>query len=584
MAILRRQDCMGWPAVGLVMWTLLANDVHGQVPPVPLPPIDPTGRSGEPPPLREERPLKPKPQPLVPPPAPPAAEEKGRLPAVRVFVREFRLTGNTVFTDEELGEVTASYVNRELTTEDLESIRLGLTRRYVERGYVTSGAIIPDQAVTDGVIRIQIIEGILTRIVIEGTENFWPYYFRNRIALGAGPPVNVNTLQERLQLLQQDPRLIRLNAELRPGVVRGESELHVKVAEASPYRAWLVFNNYQSPSVGAERGLGTVSHQSLTGNGDVFTFTYGHSQGVDLMADVSYTLPLTAYDTTLTGSYRRNQFGVTEDPFKALSISSESEIIGFSLRQPIYRTVNQQITIALTGEYLYNKVTIFDAVPFNLPGFQRGVAQVAALRFTPEWVHRTRSSVLAARSRFSVGLNVLDATIDAGGRNDPDGQFFSWLGQVQAVKRLDRWWGVQVLGRFDVQLADDRLFALEQYPVGGRFTVRGYRENTFVRDNAIVASLEARVPVIQSARGEDILQIAPFLDYGSAWNSKDETSPAPSARGFLASVGVGLRWNILPQNRARFEVYWGAQLNHIDQGEGNLQDNGIHLQVVAQPF
>jgi hypothetical protein len=39
---------------------------------------------------------------------------------------------------------------------------------------------------------------------------------------------------------------------------------------------------------------------------------------------------------------------------------------------------------------------------------------------------------------------------------------------------------------------------------------------------------------------------------------------------------------ILPQERARFEVYWGQQLNHVRGGEGNLQDHGIHLQLVVQ--
>jgi len=67
-----------------------------------------------------------------------------------VFVREIRVTGNTVFTPAELTEVTDSYVNRALTVEDLEALRLALTRYYVTRGYVNSGAIIPDQTVTEG--------------------------------------------------------------------------------------------------------------------------------------------------------------------------------------------------------------------------------------------------------------------------------------------------------------------------------------------------------------------------------------------------------------------------------------------------
>ena len=34
-----------------------------------------------------------------------------------------------------------------------------LTLAYIERGYVTSGAVIPDQTIEDGVILIEVIEG-----------------------------------------------------------------------------------------------------------------------------------------------------------------------------------------------------------------------------------------------------------------------------------------------------------------------------------------------------------------------------------------------------------------------------------------
>ena len=130
----------------------------------------------------------------------------------------------------------------------------------------------------------------------------------------------------------------------------------------------------------------------------------------------------------------------------------------------------------------------------------------------------------------------------------------------------------------DMQFANDRLFPLEQVPVGGRFSVRGYRENTLIRDNAFLASIETRYPVMHYASGEDLLQFAQFVDMGRSWNAKG-TTPDPQT---LASVGLGVRWNILPRDRARFELYWGVPLNHVPHPPGNLQDHGIHLQLVIQ--
>ena len=568
---------------GSAMLTMLAGaSVYAQQ---PLPPIfDPTGRSGEPPaPLKKEfKPPTPAPLPTLPVvPEPPEGDVKKSLGQIQVFASYIHVTGSTIFSDAELAEVTAPYTNRILTTEGLERLRLALTLLYVNKGYITSGAIIPDQDVTFGVINVQIVEGTLARIDVEGHNWFRAGYLRDRIERGTQTPLRLDPLQERLQFLQQDPRIERINAELRSGDKRGDSILHVNVKETSPWKAWMDFNNYQTPVVGAERGLATIAHQNVTGNGDAFSFTYGRSRGVNPIIDTSYSLPLNRYDTTFIASYRRNDFLVIADPFRSLDLNAESEIIGFTVRQPLYRTLTDEFAVAITGEHLSNKVTsVFDTAGLPslfIPGSSNtGVSTVSALRFIQEYVHRTSTSVIAARSRFSVGLDVLSATNNSGPL--PDGQFFSWLGQAQAVKRFDDWWGMQLLGQMSLQLANDRLFPLEQIPVGGRFSVRGYRENTLIRDNAFLASIESRFPLIRYVTGEPLLQFAQFVDLGRAWTAKGVT-PDPQT---LASVGLGLRWSILPRDRARFELYWGLPLNHVPHPPGNLQDHGIHLQLVVQ--
>jgi hemolysin activation/secretion protein len=569
--------------LGVAMLTMLGGtSTYAQQ---ALPPIfDPTGRSGEPPaPLKKEfKPPTPVPLPTLPVvPVPPEGEVTKPLGQIQVFASYIHVTGSTVFSDAELAEVTAPFKNRTLTTEDLERLRLALTLLYVNRGYITSGAVIPDQDVKFGVITVQIIEGSLAQIDVEGHDWFRAGYLRDRIERGAQTPLRLEPLQERLQLLQQDPRIERINAELRPGEKRGDSIMQLKVKEASPWKAWLDFSNYQTPVVGAERGLATIAHQNVTGNGDAFSFTYGRSRGVNPIVDTSYSLPLNRYDTTFIASYRRNDSLVVAAPFRSLNLNAESEIIGFTLRQPIYRTLTDEFTVAITGEHLSNKVTsVFDTAGLPslfIPGSSNtGVSTVSALRFIQEYVHRTSTSVIAARSRLSVGLDVLNATNNSGPL--PDGQFFSWLGQVQAVRRFDDWWGMQLLGQMSLQLANDRLFPLEQIPVGGRFSVRGYRENTLIRDDAFLASIESRFPLMSYVTGEPLLQFAQFVDMGRAWGAKG-TTPDPQT---LASVGLGLRWNILPRDRARFELYWGLPLNHVPHPPGNLQDHGIHLQFVVQ--
>ena len=227
-------------------------------------------------------------------------------------------------------------------------------------------------------ITLQIIEGELSNIEISGTTWFRDSYIRKRIALGAGPPLNIGALQERLQFLQQDERIAQLAAELRPGVQRGESALFVKVEETNPFKVELAFNNYQSPTVGAERGLITVTHQNVTGHGDPVSVTYGRSKGIDVQIDASYAVPLTVYETTLGVRYRRNTFNVVESQFQDLNVQSRSEAYSVTLRQPIFHTLTREFAIALSAERQENETSLLgEPFAFSL-GTQHGRSAVTA--------------------------------------------------------------------------------------------------------------------------------------------------------------------------------------------------------------
>jgi hemolysin activation/secretion protein len=231
------------------------------------------------------------------------------------------------------------------------------------------------------------------------------------------------------------------------------------------------------------------------------------------------------------------------------------------------------------------------------PGTVDGKSVVTALRLAFEWADRTPDQVLAARMRFSIGVDALGATTHdsrlsgeeaveerlPGPDALPDGRFVAWLGQVQWARRLGGW-GIETIARLDVQLSTEPLLALEQLAVGGRFSVRGYRENQLVRDNGVIASLEARLPLIRNRPWADMVQLAPFVDVGSAWN----TRPLTSVPTTIYSVGVGLRWALTFTSpvpwRSELEVYWGYPLQDVDTPGGDLQDLGLHFQLVVAAF
>jgi hemolysin activation/secretion protein len=544
---------------------------HSQVPPtLPLPQL---------PPKLPEQPRRELPPPLEIPPTPPPTPrqpERPPAPAIRVFIQTIQLVGNTKFTEEQLAEVTNRYTNRALSMADMEALRQELTLYYVNRGYLTSGAVIPDQKITFYVLRVDIIEGQLSEIDVRGTQWLWSGYVRNRLLPDTEPPLNVTALEDRLKLLQRDRQIAKLNAELAPGEVRGQSILNVQVKEARLIHGRLDFNNFQSPTVGAEQGLVTLEDQNLTGLGDSLSVQYGRSEGVNPILNIRYALPITARDTTVSGYYRRFTLLVTEAPFDVLQIENKAEIIGGSVRHPLYRTLSDEVALSFIADYETNKSFILGE-PFELiAGATNGVFRIAALRFAQEWVHRTTREVLSVFSRFSVGIGALGTTPSSANPQSADARFFSWLGEAQWVRQLELW-RMQVLVKTTMQLSNDHLFPLEQFAVGGRYSVRGYREFTFVRDNGVLATVELRVPIL-TIKGLDRLHVAPFVDVGRAWNTTVPTGEPDT----LASVGAGLIGTII--EGIHFEVYWGQQLNHLRLGDDDLQDHGVHFQVVVQAF
>jgi len=133
----------------------------------------------------------------------------------------------------------------------------------------------------------------------------------------------------------------------------------------------------------------------------------------------------------------------------------------------------------------------------------------------------------------------------------------------------------QVVTRVDVQLASESLLSIEQIAVGGANSVRGYRENQLVRDNGVVASAEARIPIWREPFGRPRLELVPFSDTGYAWNTRR------SARSkTLTSVGLGLRAS--PWRWLSGGIFWGARLTNADRANEGLQRYGIHFAIEAR--
>jgi len=508
----------------------------------------------------------------------PALEDEGaaRLSTgLRVFVKAFRVEGSSVFSEDELERLTAPFSGREISSEELLRARGAITDHYIEHGYLTSGAYIPDQDADDGIVAIRVVEGVLTDVEIEGVRRFRPGYFSTRLRRAARAPVNVNEIEARLQLLNRDPRVARVHAQLLPGARRGESVLFLNVEENPFYGLDLSSANDNSPGVGSYTGYIEPHLSNLIGYGDEWRSQIQISDGLR-QYDSSFSIPLPPFDTRLALHYQRSRGDVVEEPFDDLDIESRSDTYGITLDQPLLRIRNHETRIGVTGEWRTSKTTVVDTCFSFAIGTDDCKTRVSVLRPFASWTWATPNFVIAARATWSIGVHAFGST----DRPSPlaDSKFVSWLAQVQWAYRFpDEWLGAEIVARFDTQLASDALVAIEKFSVGGMRTVRGYRENQFVRDNGMVASVEFRVPIWRDSNGRAIAQLAPFFDYGRSWDEEFITQKQE-----IASVGVGIR--LSPWEWLHGEFYWGGRLKKAPKMGDDIQNDGIHFAIYITPF
>ncbi|MCC5625524.1 ShlB/FhaC/HecB family hemolysin secretion/activation protein [Nostoc sp. CHAB 5715] len=486
------------------------------------------------------------------------------------FVKEIQVTGYSVLEDEII-KLKQPLENKKITFEQLLQLRSQITELYVTKGYITSGAFIPNnQNIASGVVQIQIVEGELEGISILGLQRLQTLYVRSRIKRFASKPLNQKSLEQALQLLQLDPVIERVNAELTAGSTPGNNILQVIITESPAFHAGVIFANNQSPSVGSEQGSIFIAHDNFLGFGDKFNAEYASSEGLDIY-NINYSIPFNALDGTIGVRYSNSASRIIESEFRELNIRSEAETLSFNVRQPLIYTPNNEFALSLAFDLRRSQTFILNDMPFSFTqGPENGESKVTVIRFSQDWLQRNANSVLAARSQFSIGIGAIDATVNNSGT---DGRFFSWIGQFQWVQQLSP--RILMLAKVNTQLTPDSLLSLEKISIGGVDTVRGYSQNQLVADNGVVGGVEVRIPL---ASNVETLQLIPFFDIGTAWNNRSINADQQT----IASLGLGLNWQ--PFSGLVLRADYGIPLIGTSDRGNSLQDNGFNFSVRYQPF
>ncbi|UKP01264.1 ShlB/FhaC/HecB family hemolysin secretion/activation protein [Nostoc sp. UHCC 0870] len=414
-------------------------------------------------------------QPTIPPTSLPIPSQSP-IPNTQqiIKIRKFIFQGNTVFSNQELEKLVASFVGKEISFSNLLQVTDTVTNYYVDKGYINSGAYLPvsenqSLKINEAVVTIGIVEGKLEQINIIGGDGLRPTgggrlhnYIRARIPQ---PILNNKRLLSALQLLQQDPLLAKISASLKEGTTPDKAVLNIYVTPRQEFKANVALDNYRSPATGSFQRRLELSQTNLLGLGDTLSVGYRNTDGSNALT-ASYSLPLNHQNGTIGFSYANISNNIIEEPFTTLDIVSDARLYELTYRQPLLRqasaTSAQEFALGLTASRLENESSLQNTpFPISAGADPNGRTRVSAVRFSQDWTNRSTLSSLFVRSQFSWGLDAFDSTINT---NAPDGRFFSWFGEGTWLRRLG---DTSLLMRTRLQLADRPLPSLEQFSLGG---------------------------------------------------------------------------------------------------------------------
>jgi len=497
-----------------------------------------------------------------------------------LHVDQIVFRGNKALRTDVLQGVAAPYVSRDLTTAQIEELRILLTRQYTDRGYINSGVILdPVGPCKNGVLTFLAVEGHIKDVLVRGQNGLNPSYVVDRLRGRSDETLNINLLRERFQKLLDDPLFTSINSRILPGTELGEAVLEMDVERARPYALSVALNNYRPPSIG-EKGYDAASQvRDLTGWGDLLDADINGPVGVSggINYNVGWQVPINRYDSRVAVRSEYSETVVTEEPLAALDIRSKIERQELWLTQPVLASLVQQINIAF-GVGFERNTTGIAGMPFSLlPGADAGVTRSVTARLAPDYSYRTGTEYLGLRITL-LHANLLDQSFNSASNIpnvQPDPHYYVLTGQV---RHLIEFKGprLEAESRVTVQRTESRISDLHAIEIGGINSVRGFRENELLLSNVQNLNVDFRwLALPHASQVRPAFTIGTFFDWAHGY---DVGEPATT----LSSCGVTLK-TVWPHVQADLAI--GARLirpSFVDQEHGSWQDHGIHAQIVAQ--
>lgn len=463
---------------------------------------------------------------------------------LRFTLTDIQIEGAQTLPAEEFRPLYQNLVGQEVTVSNILNVADAIEDVYRRAGYVLTHAFVPPQRVRNGVFTINVVEGYVASVTVEGGDPATQALVRSYVE----PVVNVRPLSlaamERALLLANDLPGITASGVLRPAPsVPGASELVVSIAEQKT-SGGLAVNNRGSRFQDVWTLGGNVAVNGLVGVGDQLAASYSTSPNAleKTSGQVRYRRPVGTDGMTasMIVTATRGEPGSSLKPFNLVTTSLA---VGPRVSYPLIRTRAE--SLSLDGGFTVQQANVETlGTPFSHDQWR-----VADLALTYSRIALGGS--WSASFDGAEGLGILGATPDGTATLSHPGaatEFTKLIASFRHIRTLIGPVSLALSGQGQYAFAP--LVAGEQITFGGAALGRGYDPGAVTGDQGAGGSAELRWDEHFPSYHLETVEPYVYYDTGKVWNFHPNQGGGQSVN----SVGVGIRFFLPYAISADFEV------------------------------
>lgn len=460
-----------------------------------------------------------------------------------ITVKSLRFTGNARFADAVLLSVLGEVTKQSFDLAGLRGLADKITQHYHANGYPFARAFLPAQNITDGVVRIDIVEGRYGKVQATGDAALRARAQDFLAPLKPGAVIESDAL-ERASLILNDQPGIQTTPLIRPGQELGTGDLLVNVSRTPLVHGDVGADNHGNRYTGALRLRANLLLDSPFLFGDQVTLRGIYSEEGLWLGSLGYSLPLGASGLRANVSYAHTYYELGKT-FASLDAHGTAKVASAGLSYPLVRSQQSNLTLGTTWQH---KKLNDQQDGTDTNNDKSSNSAVFAMPFD----HRDGlggGGITYGNLSYTLGWLKLDSALESTDRSsgtNTRGDFSKWNLDVARLQALPA--NFNLFARISVQWADKNLDSSEDFSLGGPNGVRGYPVGEGIGDKGWLAQIELRY---------QWQNFAPyfFYDVGRVRINADPGPITPAVQNntrSLAGSGFGLRYA---------DARWNADVN-----------------------